>query len=273
MAIPACQHQELSVSLSARIHVTARAVKVGKPQDEPSTAPEFGPLRAPTFVDHVVEAIVSRAALGKYVPGGRINELALARELGVSRAPIREALRTLAALGVVENTPYQGMRLAALTPERVRQINRVRLELEKLSLREMSDLRGNEALRGELQNILEDMRAAARKEDRLAIATLDADFHETIMRHGDNPVLLKLWQMLRPQLVIMFGLGTLKKNLRKYVDEHRNLLNGLTSMTADKIALMMEEHILSDNLSIDYLGLAAAMESGSKLQRGDAGPE
>jgi hypothetical protein len=44
-------------------------------------------------------------------------------------------------------------------------------------------------------------------------------------------------------------------------------------MTADKIALMMEEHILSDNLSIDYLGLAAAMESGSKLQRGDAGPE
>jgi DNA-binding GntR family transcriptional regulator len=243
-------------------------VNTGAAQNGPSVTLEFGPLHAPTFVDHVVDAIVSRAALGKYVPGGRINELALARELGISRAPIREALRTLAALGVVENIPYQGMRLAPLTPERVRQINQVRLELEKLSLREMSDLRGNHALLNTLQNLLEDMRTAARKEDRLALATLDADFHETIMRHGNNLVLLKLWQMLRPQLVIMFGLGSLKKNLRRYVEDHRQLLNGLTSLGHDKIAALMEEHILSDNLSVDYLGVAADIEGRSKSQPG-----
>ena len=103
--------------------------------------PELGPLRAPTFVDHVVSAIVSRAALGKILPGNRINRTRLGTpDLGISRAPIREALRMLVALGVVENTPYQGMRLAPLTPERVRQINKVRLELEKLSLREVPDL-------------------------------------------------------------------------------------------------------------------------------------
>jgi DNA-binding GntR family transcriptional regulator len=237
-------------------------------KDEPSAVPEFGQLRAPTFVDHVIDAIVSRAALGKYLPGSRVNELALARELGVSRAPIREALRTLAALGVVENTPYQGMRLAPLTPERVRQINRVRLELEKLSLREMTDLRGNDALHVDLQNLLEDMKTAARKEDRLALAKLDADFHETIMRAGENPVLLKLWQMLRPQLVIMFGLGTLRKPLRKYVEEHRYLMNGLSSLSSDKVAALMEEHIMADNLSMDYLSLADATESdGKKSQR------
>jgi DNA-binding GntR family transcriptional regulator len=161
------------------------------------------------------------------------------------------------------------MRLAPLTPERVRQINKVRLELEKLSLREMNDVRGNDALRRDLENLLEDMKTAARKEDRLAIATLDADFHETIMRHGNNPVLLKLWQMLRPQLIIMFGLGTLKKNLRKFVDEHRNLMNGLTSLSADKVSALMEEHILSDNLLMDYLAVAAAMENGSKAPPGE----
>jgi DNA-binding GntR family transcriptional regulator len=229
--------------------------------DEPSEVPELGPLRAPTFVDHVINAIVSRAALGKYSPGGRINELALARELGVSRAPVREALRTLAALGVVENIPYQGMRLAPLTRERVRQINKVRLELEKLSLREMTDLQGDDALRSDLQNLLEDMKTAARKEDRLTLATLDADFHETIMRAGGNPVLLKMWQMLRPQLIIMFGLGTLKKSLRKYVEEHRDLMNGFCELSPDKVAAMMEEHILRDNISIDYLSVSSAEES------------
>ena len=237
--------------------------------------PELGPLKAPTFVDHVVSAIVSRAALGKILPGNRINELALARELGISRAPIREALRMLVALGVVENTPYQGMRLAPLTPERVRQINKVRLELEKLSLREVPDLRGAESLRNSLQNIIEDMKTAARKEDRLALANLDADFHETLMKAANNPVLLKLWQMLRPQLVIIFGLATLRKSLKKVVDEHRTLLNGIGSLGPEKLGGLMEEHILADNLSIDFLSLESdhIAENEAGRMRGRRAPE
>lgn len=235
--------------------------------DETPENPGLGPLKAPTFVDHVVSAIVSRAALGKILPGSRINELGLAKELGISRAPIREALRMLVALGVVENTPYQGMRLAPLTPERVRQINRVRLELERLSLREAPDLVRSEQVQSALQDILEDMKTAARKEDRLALATLDADFHETLMRASNNAVLLKLWQMLRPQLVIIFGLATLKKSLRKVVDEHRTLLGGLSSLNADKVAGLMEEHILADNLSIDFVHIETA-ESGAARPKG-----
>jgi DNA-binding GntR family transcriptional regulator len=233
-------------------------------------APELGPLRAPTFVDHVVEAIVSRAVLGKFLPGGRINELALAKELGVSRAPIREALRMLVAVGVVENTPYQGMRLAPLTPERVRQINKVRLELEKLSLREIPAEKGRAELAKALQDVLEDMKTAARKEDRLALATLDADFHETMMRASGNPVLLKLWQMLRPQLVIIFGLAETKKALRKIVDEHRILLNGLLSLSFDKVAALMEQHIMEDNLAIDFLSLEAAANKEARKPRASA---
>jgi DNA-binding GntR family transcriptional regulator len=215
-------------------------------------------------VDHVVNAIVSRAALGKILPGNRINELGLARELGISRAPIREALRMLVALGVVENIPYQGMRLAPLTPERVQQINKVRLELEKLSLREMPDLGRADDLQRTLQNIVEDMKTAARKEDRLALANLDAEFHETLMRAAGNPVLLKLWQMLKPQLVIIFGLATLKKSLRRVVEEHRTLLTGLGSLSGDKLSGLMEEHILADNLSIDFLSVESPEQEKSQ---------
>lgn len=235
--------------------------KSATPAVEAPPVSGLGPLRAPTFVDHVVTAIVSRATLGQILPGSRINEPGLARELGISRAPVREALRMLLALGVVESTPYQGMRLSPLPPERIRQINKVRLELEKLSLREIVDIKNNEALQATLANLLEDMKTAARKEDRLAIATLDADFHESIVRAANNPVLLKLWQMLRPQLVIIFGLATIKKSLRKVADEHRQLLLGLDSPSADKVASLMEEHILADNLSIDFANFDAVVDS------------
>jgi DNA-binding GntR family transcriptional regulator len=167
----------------------------------------------------------------------------------------------LLALGVVESTPYQGMRLAPLPPERIRQINRVRLELEKLSLREMTDIKNKVTLQLTLSNLLEDMKSAARKEDRLAIATLDADFHESIVRAADNPVLLKLWQMLRPQLVIIFGLATIKKPPRKVVDEHRSLLSGLSSQSADKVSALMEEHILADNLAIDFANFDTVVDT------------
>jgi DNA-binding GntR family transcriptional regulator len=237
-----------------------------KPLESAVDVAGSGPLRPPTFVDHVVNAIVSRAALGKILPGSRINELGLAKELGISRAPIREGLRMLVALGVVENTPYQGMRLAPLGPERIRHINEVRLELEKLSLREIPDLRKNEAVRTALEHLIEDMKTAARKEDRLALATLDADFHETLMRAAKNPVLLKLWQMLRPQLVVIFGLATLKKPLRKVAEEHRSLLAGLVSSGPDRVAALMKEHILADNLSIDFLSIPAA-EDGPRRTR------
>ena len=177
-------------------------------QDSGKTA-AIGRLQPRTYVDLVIDVVVAQAAMGKILPGDRINEVDLARELGISRAPIREAFRTLVVQGVVQSIAYQGVRLAPMTAERVQQINEVRFELEKLSLRKLSAAKDNSALLLAFEHIIEDMKAAARKDDRLAIATLDADFHQAIVSAAENPVLLTFWQMLKPQLIIMFGLGAL----------------------------------------------------------------
>jgi DNA-binding GntR family transcriptional regulator len=211
-----------------------------------------GRLQALTYVDQVIDVIVSRAALGIILPGDRINELDLSRELGISRAPIREAFRSLVVQGVVESVAYQGVRLSPLSALRVRQVNEVRFELEKLAMRTLAESQHIDALIKTLGDILEDMKAAARKEDTLALVTLDADFHEATMRAADNPVLLRFWQMLRPQLIIMFGLAALKKPLRKILDEHRNLFAQFETQKWKGIEATLSEHILADNLSIDF---------------------
>jgi DNA-binding GntR family transcriptional regulator len=216
---------------------------------------DLGRLQARTYVDHVVDVVVGHAALGKILPGGRINELDLSKELALSRAPIREALRILVAQGVAESVAYQGVRLAPMTAERVRQISEVRFELEKLALRRLESMRDQESLLRTLRNLIEDMRLAVRKSDTLELVTLDADFHEAIMRAADNPVLLKFWQMLRHQLIIIFGLGAMSKPLRKIVDEHRRLLSEFESRNLRGIEDMLSEHILADNMAIDYASI------------------
>ena len=226
-------------------------------QDSGKTA-AIGRLQPRTYVDLVIDVVVAQAAMGKILPGDRINEVDLARELGISRAPIREAFRTLVVQGVVQSIAYQGVRLAPMTAERVQQINEVRFELEKLSLRKLSAAKDNSALLLAFEHIIEDMKAAARKDDRLAIATLDADFHQAIVSAAQNPVLLTFWQMLKPQLIIMFGLGALTKPLRKIVDEHRRVLNAFATHKWKTIEETLSEHILSDNTGIDFESIAKA---------------
>ena len=135
-------------------------------------------------------------------------------------------------------------------------------------LRKLSAAKDNSALLLAFEHIIEDMKAAARKDDRLAIATLDADFHQAIVSAAENPVLLTFWQMLKPQLIIMFGLGALTKPLRKIVDEHRRVLNAFATHKWKAIEETLSEHILSDNTGIDFESIAKAgasrLDVGSK---------
>lgn len=226
-----------------------------------------GRLLALTYVDQVVDVIIGQAASGQILPGGRINELQLSQELGISRAPVREALRVLVAQGVAESIAYQGVRLAPMTAERVQQISEVRFELEKLALRKLSSMREHDALAKTLKNLIEDMRVAVRRSDALALVTLDADFHEAIMRAAENPVLLKFWQMLRPQLIIMFGLAARSKPLRKIVEEHRQLLGEFESGKLKGLEETLSQHILADNMAIDFASIKARTSSSPQKKR------
>lgn len=152
-----------------------------------------------------------------------------------------------------------------MTAERVQQINEVRFELERLALRKLASAGDNAALLLAFEHIIEDMKAAARKDDRLALATLDADFHQAIVGAAENPVLLTFWQMLKPQLIIMFGLGALTKPLRKIVEEHRRILNAFATHKWKVIEETLSDHILSDNTGIDFESIARVGASRSDL--------
>ena len=94
------------------------------------------PVQPRTMVEQAAEAIVGAAARGVFLPGDRLVEAEIARDLGISRVPVREALRLLESQGIVVSTPYKGMRLMQVSNAGVAELLRVRLALETLAVQE-----------------------------------------------------------------------------------------------------------------------------------------
>ena len=101
------------------------------------TGTRFGSVDTRTLVERVVDAIVEAAARGLILPGDRVVEAEVARELKISRVPVREAFRQLESQGIVINKPYRGMRLMDVSVERLEKTLKVRLALEALAAEEV----------------------------------------------------------------------------------------------------------------------------------------
>ncbi|HTC85617.1 MAG TPA: GntR family transcriptional regulator [Candidatus Acidoferrum sp.] len=149
------------------------------------------------LADQVKERILEGILTGRHPLDSRLVETQVARELGTSQAPVREALRGLEALGVVEITPFRGARVRRPTRREILEAYVVRSTLEALAARlAVPRLTGDDL--AALQAELEAMRAAARDDDGRGLAEADARFHGRIVTVADNLALEKTWRALEP---------------------------------------------------------------------------
>jgi DNA-binding GntR family transcriptional regulator len=154
-------------------------------------------LSRSVLADQVKERILEGILNGQFAPDSRIVETQVARELGTSQAPVREALRGLEALGVVEITPFRGARVRRPSRREIIEAYAVRSSLEALGARLAVPLLTDEDL-SELAGHLEAMRSAARADDGHGVAQADARFHERIVEIAGNGTLERVWRSLEP---------------------------------------------------------------------------
>lgn len=209
--------------------------------------------RPQTMVDHAVSAIISGAARGVILPGDRIVEADLCRGLGMSRVPIREALRILESQGVVTSEPYKGIRLMEVSHERLEQVLDVRANLEILAARRALEAGNNGPRRIEkLQKARDEMDLMAHRNDAYGFALADADFHRALTGFARNPVLSNLWESLARQVTIIGGLATLGKSMDEILHEHDTLIDTFKSGDADAMARELHDHIVVYAHDIDF---------------------
>ncbi len=123
--------------------------------------------------DHLLQAILD----GRYPPGARIVETRVARDLGTSQAPVREALRDLEALGVVEISAFRGARVRRPSAAELLEAFVVRAELESLAARLAIPRLVDDDLAG-LEELIGEMQRCAEVGDAHAEALADAGFHK-----------------------------------------------------------------------------------------------
>ncbi|KKB85178.1 GntR family transcriptional regulator [Devosia limi DSM 17137] len=229
------------------------------PDDLPDiAAPKWEAARPQTMVDLAVAAIISGATRGVILPGDRIVEAELAKALGMSRVPIREALRILESQGVVTSAPYKGIRLMEVSHERLEQVLDVRANLEILAARRAIEAgRNGPAELARLRAARDELALVAARKDVYAFALADAAFHRTLCELGGNPVLSVLWESLARQVTVIGGLATLGKPMAEIVAEHDRLIDAFASGDVDMVASELHDHIVVFAHSIDFDAIIA----------------
>jgi len=201
----------------------------------------YASIPCSVLVDHVKYRLLQAFLAGQYPPGARIVETRVARELGTSQAPVREALRDLEALGVVETTAFRGARVRRPTAAELLEAFVVRAQLESLAARLAIPRLGDDDLEA-LDGLIRDMIAAAERGDVHAEALADAGFHGRIVELAANATLLRVWRTLEPYSRTYITMATPGADPRAIADHHVPVLEALRGRDPDVVTDVLRRH-------------------------------
>jgi DNA-binding GntR family transcriptional regulator len=235
----------------------------GSNEDKPQNG--WRPLKPRTLVDAVIDEVVAAAASSRILPGDRIVEAELAQGLGISRVPVREALRILESQGLVVNEPYKGIRLRPVTQERIDHLIEARVALETTAATRaiLAGRNGKEEVRL-LHRHIDELELMGARRDAYGLASTDTAFHRALCQFSGNEVICDLWEMLSRQLTIIVGLSTLGKSMADIVEEHRTLVRVFEAGDVERMTKALDDHINVQTHAVDFLGLIARRRSERK---------
>lgn len=206
---------------------------------------EYMPLR-----DVVFRTLRQAILKGELAPGERLMEIQLAKRLGVSRTPIREAIRKLELEGLVIMIPRKGAEVAGITEKNLRDVLEVRRSLEELAI-ELACQRMSESDIRELEEAQTAFKTAVGSSDMIRIAQTDEAYHDVIYKGTCNDKLVQILNNLREQMY-RYRLEYIKDTGKRQVllIEHDNILNAIRSRNLEQAKNAMREHIDNQEITV-----------------------
>ena len=216
------------------------------PEEFNMTVNEYMPLRDVVF--HTLRQAILR---GELQPGERLMEIQLAKKLGVSRTPIREAIRKLELEGLVTMIPRKGAEVAGITEKNLRDVLEVRRSMEELSI-ELAVQRMKDEDIERLEEAEQEFRKALETDDLMRIAQSDEAYHDVIYAGTYNDKLVQILNNLHEQMY-RYRLEYIKDTGKRQVllIEHESILRALKTRNLEQAKRAMREHI--DNQEITVL--------------------
>lgn len=206
---------------------------------------EFLPLR-----DVVFQKIRKAILKGELLPGERLMEIGLANRLGVSRTPVREAIRKLELEGLVVMTPRKGAEVAGITEKNLRDVLEVRRALEELAI-DLAIKRMTDETWTNLKEAQEDFKSAIKSGVAMDIAKTDETFHDIIFQSTGNDRLTMLLGNLREHMY-RYRLEYIKDEEKRntLIAEHEQILDAIYRKKASEAKKLIRTHIDNQEIAI-----------------------
>ncbi len=199
---------------------------------------EYLPLR-----DVVFNTLRQAILRGELKPGERLMEIQLANKLGVSRTPIREAIRKLELEGLVLMIPRKGAEVAEITEKSLRDVLEVRRALEELAVELVCEKITEEQIQ-DLKDAAEEFKESLESGDITRIAEADVKFHDVIYMATDNQKLIQLLNNLREQMY-RYRVEYLKRSdfHQQLIDEHEEIIETIENGQKDRAVQVVCQHV------------------------------
>jgi DNA-binding GntR family transcriptional regulator len=207
------------------------------------TAADYTPIMRRTLHDEVLERVRDMIIEGRLAPGQRINEGQVGAQLGVSRTPLREAIKTLASEGLVEILPAKGAIVRKFTARDLADILEVIKSLEQLGGR-IACAQASDATIEAIHTLHRDMLALYATRDRLDYFKLNQAIHSAIVAASGNAVLAEMHTTLQSRIKRLRFVGN--EGPEKWagaVAEHEDMMAALLKRDADALSEAIGRHM------------------------------
>lgn len=206
---------------------------------------EYLPLRDVVF-NTLREAILK----GEFQPGERLMEKQLAEKMGVSRTPIREAIRKLELEGLVMMVPRKGAEVAQITEKDLKDVLEVRATLEALAVRLACDKMTDEDMK-RMSEVNAAFKVVAMSKDVDGVIAKDIEFHDVIFQSTKNDKLIQIINNLREQ-IYRFRVEYILKmgDYSPLVKEHDEIVNAIRNRNVKEAQALAEKHIENQEKSV-----------------------
>ncbi len=220
------------------------------------TAPALTPassielLQSKSLPMLVQDEILRLILAGELVAGQKLNEIALASRLGVSRGPVREAFRALEEAGLVRPEKNRGVFVREISADEALELYEVRAALDEIAGRFLAT-RITEAQLAELRGMIDDLERHSQAQDIASYFPLNIRFHDRLVEMTANRKLLGIYRRLINEMHLLrrhgmlHGGGLLVSNL-----EHRRIVDALAQRDEDCVARVMREHVMAGRMRL-----------------------
>ncbi|HUN07174.1 MAG TPA: GntR family transcriptional regulator [Aggregatilineales bacterium] len=195
--------------------------------------------------DRVLDALRDAIVSAELKPGEPLIELELSAQLGVSRAPLREAIQILSREGLVETIPYRGAIVRNLSRRDIEELYSLRSVLESFAVQRIIERNDAEQVT-RLRAVFESMLTAAQGGDLKAVNNIDREFHDTLIELSDHNLLVMTWSSVSMRVRQVMALRNRRNSdITRIAYNHLPIIEAIQKANEAEALRLIREHVAS----------------------------